>query len=379
MNDTIENHTYYSHEFWLEFGGSTWWSDIIGLFIIPPIVALGIFLNLLGFLILQFSALFQNSKIYVYLKFTFLNGLLCNGSGMLLPFTVVRRFLPFSNTYFSLWYMNSIALPTANVCYFYMTVLDVFITFEKLTIFIKRLDVLNKKYIDRPHLICMLAFAFCFLVDFSYYFFYVPKAELVYFSPNETYVFYNYEITEFTRSHIGQAIIYIQYALRDVTPLVLLVILNVTLIVELKRYMRNKKNITRRRGASGGLQAMENSIGVTAVAAKLNATAKRSTTSKLSAAAAKARRTNVNASIMVIFICIMTFIKSAIIMISIVVALVETSMVSNLLGSFSDYVLYTCMTLNFFIILHFDSNFKQFFATSILRKKIAPSISGRII
>jgi hypothetical protein len=354
MNDTIENRTYHPHEFWLEFGGSTVWSDIIGLFIIPPIVALGIFLNLLGFLIMQFSALFRNSKIYVYLKFTFLNGLVCNGFGMLLPFTVVRRFLPFSNSYFALWYMNSVGLPIANVCYFYMTVLDAFITFEKLTIFVKRLEVINKKYLSRPHLICILSFLYCFLIDFSYFFFYEPKSEVVYFSPNETYLFYNYEITDFTLSPVGHTIIYLQYFLRDVMPLVLLIILTVTLIVELKRYMRNKKNITRQRQIDTVQNTVENSIVVT----------------KTSTAAAKVRKTNFNASMMVIFICILAFIKSGIILISIIYALVETSMISNLLGSFSDYVLYTCMTLNFFIILYFDSNFKQFFQLNVFKKRI---------
>jgi hypothetical protein len=137
------NYTFHSHEWWLQFGGSHEWSDAIGIFIMPPITVIGTFLNLAGFLVLQFNDKFAQAKIYTYLKFNFLNEFICSATGILYPFTVVRRYLKLSNSYFSLWYMNSIGLPIANLCYFFNTMVDVLITFEKLSIFVKRLENIN--------------------------------------------------------------------------------------------------------------------------------------------------------------------------------------------------------------------------------------------
>ncbi len=83
----------------------------------------------------------------------FLNGFICNATGILYSFTVTRRYLEFSDTYFALWYMNSIGLPVANLCYFYNTVIDLLIAFEKLSFFVKRLESLNKRVFSRPQLL----------------------------------------------------------------------------------------------------------------------------------------------------------------------------------------------------------------------------------
>jgi hypothetical protein len=75
----------------------------------------------------------------------------------------------------------------------------------------------------------------------------------------------------------------------------------------------------------------------------------------------KIHKTQVSTSIMVILICVLSFFKSSIILISIIYASLSTGIVSNLLGTFSDYLIYAVTTLNFFIVLMFDRNFNQFF------------------
>jgi hypothetical protein len=349
------NYTFHDHEWWLAYGGSHVWSDIIGVFIMPPIVAVGIFVNLAGFLVLQFSSEFKQAKIYTYLKFTLLNGFVCNATGMLYSFTVVRRYLPFANTYFALWYMNSIGLPIANVCYYYNLILDILITFEKLSIFVKRLEILNKKYLTRPQIICMVVFIVALLIDLPYFFFYTPSEQLVYFSPNETYLFVNYEISDFTQSQLGQITLYIQYVFRDILPLLCLIGLNVVLIRQLEMYMKKKRKMT----SVGVIEGNATAIAVlfTTFNPSLDKTP---SLHKISSQKNKQmQKTQVSTSIMVILICVLSFIKSSVILISIVYSSVQQGIIANLLGTFSDYLIYTITTLNFFIVMLFDRNVNQ--------------------
>jgi hypothetical protein len=347
------NYTFHDHEWWLQFGGSLPWSDAIGVFIMPPIVAVGIIVNLAGFLILQYSSKFQQANIYAYLKFNFLNGFICNATGMLYPFTVVRRYLPFADTYFALWYMNAIGLPFANVCYYYSLILDILITFEKLSIFVKKMEIVNKKYFARPQLICIVVFIVVLLIDLPYFFFYTPTVKLVYLSPNETFEFANYEISEFTQSQIGSIILFIQYAVRDIIPLLLLIVLNVTLVRQLELYMMKKVKMT-------NVGVIEGNAGTIAGPARFSidtVTVNRKTAAKNK----KIQRSQVSTSVMVILICVLSFIKSSIILVSIVYSSMEQGIVANLLGTFSDYLIYTITTLNFFIVFMFDRNFNHFF------------------
>jgi hypothetical protein len=136
--------------------------------------------------------------------------------------------------------MNSIGLPVANLCYLYNALIDIMITLEKLSIFLKRLETFNKKYLTQPSLLCVLIFAVCFIIDLPYFFIYEPTAQLVYFSPNETYLSYNYHMTEFAESMVGMVIVNVQYACRDILPLLVLPILNIVLTLELRKNMKKK-------------------------------------------------------------------------------------------------------------------------------------------
>jgi hypothetical protein len=327
MNSNFtSNITFHDHEFWLQFGGSFWWSDSIGVFIMPPIVASGIFLNLLGFLVLYYGDVFQQSKIYVYLKFNFLNGFICNLTGMLYSFTVVRRFLPFANSYFALWYMNTIGLPIANVCYFYSNILDLLITLEKLSIFIKSVDEFSKKHMRSPNIICMVLFMTCLIINLPYFFFYEPSTQLVYFSPNETYVFTNYEISGFTKSHLGQAILYFQYLVRDIVPLIFLVLMNTSLIVQLNRYVRNRRVM-----AFQNAPARDFSVATMGMPRISSLAIVVQTEIIISKATIKARKTTINATLMVFVICLMAFVKNTIILVSIIHSSIEQGIVGEIL------------------------------------------------
>jgi hypothetical protein len=237
-------------------------------------------------------------------------------------FTVARRYLPFANSYFALWYMNTIGLPVANVCYFYSNILDLLITFENLTIFIKRFDEFSKKCMASPNILCMALFITCLIIDLPYFFFYVPSTQLVYFSRNTSYVFTDYEITEFGRSLAGEAILYFQYVVRDIVPLVLLAFLSTTLIIQLKRYIRKQEVIASR----NNYQA--NDVLVGSITTGNNVA---ETLSEIvgSSAEAKNRERIINETLMVVVICLMDFLKNTIILVSIIYSSVGKGLVGE--------------------------------------------------
>jgi hypothetical protein len=214
--------------------------------------------------------------------------------------------------------MNTIGLPIANVCYFYSNILSLLITIENLSIFVKPVEKFSKKYMASPKLICMAVFILCFIIDFPYFFFYVPSTQLVNLSSNETYLFTNYEISEFTHSHIGHAILYFQYVARDIVPIILLVFLNSSLIVQLNRYVRKRAIMT----SQPVLPAQH----VHAVSPEIALAVRAEFISK---AVVKARRTTINATRMVCAICLMAFGKNTIILVSIIYSSVHESIVGE--------------------------------------------------
>jgi hypothetical protein len=67
---------------------------------------------------------------------------------------------------------------------------------------------------------------------------------------------------------------------------------------------------------------------------------------------------------MVILICLLSLVKSSIILVSIVYSSLDHGIVANLLDTFSDYVIYACTTPNFLLL--FDQNFNQFFMENMV-------------
>jgi hypothetical protein len=265
--------------------------------------------------------------------------------------------------------MNTIGLPIANVCYYYNLILDILVSFEKLSIFVKRLEIINKKYFINSQLICIVVFIVVLLIDLPYFFFYTPTVQLVYFSPNETYEFANYQLSDFTQSTIGSLVLYIQYAVRDIMPLLFLIGLNVALVYQLNLYMSKKIGITNQVGRVEGMTQTATLIQTTLTSRLEN---KKKPVDANAAKNKKIRKSQISTSIMVILICVFSFIKSSIILISIVYSSVNQSIVANLLGTFSDYLIYSITTLNFFIVLMFDRNFNDFFIKN-LRSRVEGS------
>lgn len=344
--------TYKPHEYYLQFAASTWLTDSISLFIMPIIVILGLITNLLGFFILHFKQEF-NLNIYFYLKVYFLNGFVTNSFGVLFVFCNARRYLGFSNSWVSMMYLNQIGSPAVNTCYFYNNMIDIMLTLDKLTIFIKSLSVFKNKYLKNPLIVSVVLCAYCVIVNLPIFFTAIPDTWIVKLSPNETYIFYDYRITDFNQTPTGIVFSFIDYVLRDILPFVIIVILNVLLIVLLKRYMNKRKSLTgnsRKRSVTKSTALSENTSKSAATSASSNV--------KDSQAAA-AKKSEINAAIMVVTICCISFMKNTLIITSIVMAFIQISIISNTIGNFAYYLIFLASTLNFFIVYLGDKKFKS--------------------
>ena len=321
---------YLSHEFYLQYAGSLWITDSISLFIIPFMVIIGIVLNVIGFLIMRNNPEF-NYKLYVYLKVMFLNSALTNCFGVLFAFVNARRYLSFSNSWFAMVYSLQVVTPCVYVTYFYNNMLDLYLAFDKLSIFNGYLSNINKKVFKRPYLVCFVTAIYCILVDLPIFFTFSPTAEEVNLSENETYLFYDYKLSDFGVSNIGVIYTAIDFFLMDVLPFLFLVLLNIPLAIYLRRYYKSKSKIVKTRKNLRKVESKEK------------------------------RSKEVNAGLMVLLICLVSFIKNSLIIIAIVYTYIEIGLVSVLLYNYAYYFVFLASTLNFIIIYYFDKKFKSIF------------------
>ena len=263
------------------------------------------------------------------------------------------------------FYSNSIGLPFANVCYFYNLILDLLVSFEKLSIFVKRLENINKNYFSWPHLVSIAAFLVCLIVDFPFFFFYVPTERTAWLSQNVSFDFWLYQMSDFTKSNVGQATLYIQHAVRDLIPIIILVTMNIMLVVQLKRYVNKKKAFTKNNTkiATSILEntklATSNMVGSSAIL-----------TSKAASSSNKASKATISTSLMVISICIQSAIKSCVMLASITYHSIQTDVLAKVLVELSNYVIYTCTLTNFFIIYSFDKNINEFFKKKLFKNRV---------
>lgn len=361
MENLIE---FYPREYYLLKAGSTWWSDSISLFVVPIILITGIFANLFGFMVLQISKEFQ-LKLYFYLKIYFLNSFVTNLLGILYGFTNSRRYISFSNTYFSMFYICKIGGTSAITCYTLNNLLDIYLTLERLSIFNRRLSYLNEKIIKKPWILCLISAIYSIIINIPFYLTYQPNERVVYLSSNESYLFVDYTLSDFSISDVGVYLIYLEYAVRDILPLALLILFNFILIYYFRRYLKNKVNLV----AIGAVEKPIEPNNTTTTSVNIPPAPTIATVvNQDNNLILNARKKEIKTTLMVLFICGVSIIKTGIIIASIVLPYIEIGLLSILFATFANYSIFTAATLNFFLVYFFDSKFKTAFNKPI--KKI---------
>ena len=223
-----------SREMILRSVGSTPLYDAVFLFVLPPLGLLSLAGNLLSYFI--FSArYFKKKPYYTYLRAYCLNSSMMNFIFAISFICDSRRFLDLSNTELSTYFRCYIKIFLSNTCYFYGSVLDIVLAIDRLIEF----SSLKMKFRQHdPNRVCSFLFVLVLILNAPYLFIFEPKKRLIIYDDNfsrnqtEGEEFFYYGESQFALSPQGIILKNIQYFIRDILTLVLLVVINfITLIL----------------------------------------------------------------------------------------------------------------------------------------------------
>lgn len=217
--------------------GSTWIIDGINIFISFPVGMIGFVLNIYSFsLFLKISI--KSTRLYKYLRIYCLNSaLLCLISGF--------AFLAYSPRFFPYYTMTAIKYYRCHVFnfvgttfYFFGNLLDIFINWDRITIFNQRAKFINQI----PFLkLCLSAFLFCFVVNFPAGLLYYARTDAE-FEQEAKLNLNNFSYcgqTSFLNSTVGSIITVLVIFIRDFMTLVIEIMAGCT---SLYYYRKNYQN-----------------------------------------------------------------------------------------------------------------------------------------
>lgn len=227
---------YFSQDFWYSKFNSDPLVNILTFYALTPITALGVLGNSLSFFIL-FKKKFLNQPLYFYLRVYILTSFFINllYSFFLIPFRF--QSVSISNTYGSAFYMSYIYSPFVSVLLLYSSLLDICLILDRIC----KLEHSLSSFLKLPQakLSLVLLFISCF-VCIQYFFVFTPSYMDVNVSENQKLRLFIMVYTSFGTSTIRLVLNYFYYVLRDIALLILEIILNVWSIRLLKKHFSKK-------------------------------------------------------------------------------------------------------------------------------------------
>ena len=200
--------------------------------------------NLLGVAVLSIlcdnsssssSSTTNNKAIYQYLRIHSLNHVF---GSLVIAISFVSyspRYLQFSLT-MAARYHRCVLINGASTLYFFQNVLDVVIALERLSLLVPWLRRFRTK---SPHMLCLLLFLLCSLINSPTYFLAWPKSDAEF-----------YNLTQFTDAYCshsdffstlnGKTIIFVVFFFRDLLPIVVEITFSVLSVYQLRRIRVNK-------------------------------------------------------------------------------------------------------------------------------------------
>ena len=228
--------------------GSTWLSDSFALFLLTPVGALSILLNLLNFI--AFMKMnhnnnnnHQQSNLNRYFRvYTFICLLGCFIAMFYL--STSAHYLKYRYSYFVSLYRCVISQYLTTII-FYAHVLECIIMVERLSFFKQTFKVFAK--ID-PYKLCLIAFIICNLINLPYMFYYTIRSEQEHI---EAINDFNLTYKEFTycrrnptfQTSYGKTILIIIVIVRDILTLILEFAISFASIIYFKKYLNERRHL----------------------------------------------------------------------------------------------------------------------------------------
>lgn len=308
-----------------------------------PVAVIGIFLNLLSFIVFQKQEF--NLKLYTYFRYmTFASIIYCLSVAPY-PFSIAKRLGFINNFAFQAWQCY-FYIPISNVCYYFVSFIDIAVLIDRLSIFSPKLKSVYEK--TSANHICIATFLIDLAINFPYFFVFQPIIiELYYYETNKTRVAL-YEVhfvgpTEFALSTLGQIVAYIIYALRDLICILIIIILNLLNLFFIKRYLKKKTKIVK----VSKIKEDSRSANVSTITA--DCTPNRP----------KEQKMNRKLGLMVVFMCMVSSFSHSFFMSSIIYFYFYNNPSVNLYIQLAEFFNTFKIFLSFFIFYNFNSNFKS--------------------
>jgi hypothetical protein len=207
------------------------------MFLTLPFGVLGFFLNILSFIIL-FKIEIKNTKLYGYLKvYSILSSFNSLISGLLFT-SATPRFLPYIYfSYFSRLIRTIFSIYVLTSIYFITNLLDILIAFERLSIFIRKFQIINK---INPYLTSLIITLFVFVFNLPIFFSYYIKSEQEILNDLKTNfsVFAYMGRSPFFYSTLNYYLIIFQILIRDLATLLIEIIFSCLCIHYYRNYLQ---------------------------------------------------------------------------------------------------------------------------------------------
>jgi hypothetical protein len=218
--------------------------------------SVGFVFNIVSFVIFQGREF--NTPLYAYLRVYSINSAQVCFFSVFIFLANTIHFFEWTNQYWTNAYYLYVYIPFVNFGYFFGTFLDIVITLDRISNFNRYVRALMKL---SAHKSCMLGFILCLVIDFPYFFVFVPNSATFDVINKDgqiirDYVLWFADLSTFAKSKAGTIILFMIYAFRDLFLMLLEIAVNIVSIWYLKAYL-NKK---------AGLVAKTNSVTVSLAA-----------------------------------------------------------------------------------------------------------------
>ena len=319
MNSTNNSsESYFSKEHWYALFGSTPLLNAIFLYLVTPFAILGVFANILSFYILGSEKL-KTIPLYSYLRVYSINSLfIClMESIFFIPNTYGR--LSISNSYGSVFYISYFHVGLQNTLVLFGSFMDICISLDRIVVFYPKV---RSKLLNLSHYkISLVLFLISAAICSQYFFIFNPSCMDVKLNETETLRLFMWKNTEFSLSLAGEILNYTNYFIRDILIFLVEIVLNVVSVCILKKHLNKKvKSLTFELKSQKDLShAGTKSDKASSVLIKPNSLTQNVDTKKVneanldpnaknkSTSALKlAERSETNATLMVVLICILS-------------------------------------------------------------------------
>ena len=225
MNITL-NQTNKSKEDWFESFGSTPALDSLIVYVLTPLSLIGFLLNILSFKIFN-KPPFQTKPIFSYLKVYSINSAIISLVSATY-ITATYNFFEITNTFEVRAYASFFYIPIYTTGYFYSSILDIFISLERLFNFYPKLNKFEK-FSSRD--VCLILFVVVVVIISPYFFIYYPSYLDVRLNLSSVFRIYYIDTTSFGKSYIGLVLVGLIFFIKDVLILLIEILIKDSKII----------------------------------------------------------------------------------------------------------------------------------------------------